>query len=490
MEDANQDPLLMGICTFDPQSMTLRDAKGATLLLRSQSMRVLAELARRRGEVVSRDALIEAVWHGKAVTDDSLVQCIKDIRKAIRDTDREVLQTVVGTGYSLHVGQPASATSPKPSILIEKIDCSGNSQASQDFAEDLREKLILVMAPRSGVRVFSNYGDPLSADYVVKGRVSIVGDQVKLFISLSDARSHGHFYAESFSGKLPGFDQLAEDVARKTASVLRINVISYDGKRYVDIPNERLDFQQLLAKSHYFYSRITVQDTLMGRDTMQAAVKISPTDPKALALLAHSVTQMHPLIPSETSKNETDWAMALADKAVAVGQSSAFAFRTRANLRLWLLGDHKGCRADCLRALAINPNFYLAHLTLATSDILTGSYMAGIERINSYVCLTTIDRQYPYFQSLIGLAWFLAGNDGAATEVAQEAHERSPSSSWHAMVYAVSACRDPAITKAAKFRDMIEQLELPFGHFRSLPFSDMKDVEALEAGLRAAGVKE
>jgi hypothetical protein len=117
-----------------------------------------------------------------------------------------------------------------------------------------------------------------------------------------------------------------------------------------------------------------------------------------------------------------------------------------------LLKDHTGCRADCARALAINPNFYLAHLTLATSDIFSGSPLAGIERMNSYVCLSEIDMQYPFFQSLIGLAWILVGDAEAAIKFTREAHERSPRSSWHAMVYAVAASRDPAITETGSFK--------------------------------------
>jgi len=490
MDGTDDNFLFMGSCTLDLRNLKLRDAKGATLPLRSQSMRVLAELARRRGEVVSRDSLIEAVWSGIAVTDDSLVQCVKDIRKAIHDTDRQIIRTVIGGGYTLNIEKPAPPTSPKPSILIDKISCTETSQTSRDFAEDIQDKLVLIMTPRSGIRVFTTDGNPSSADYVVHGRVRVSGDQVKLFLSLSGVQSNGYFYAESFSGDLSDIDRLAEEVARKINSVLRIRVIAYDGEKYANIPNEQLDFQQLLAKAHYFYARITVPDTVIARTAMQAAVQISPEDPKALALLAHSATQMHPLIVSHTSKEDADWAMSLADKAVAIGASSAFAFRTRANLRLWLLGDHGGCRSDSDRALAINPNFYLAHLTLATSDIFSGSPIAGIERLHSYVCLTEIDLQYPYFQSLIGLAWILAGNTDAAIKFSQEAHERSPNSSWHAMVYAVAASVDPSITKSRKFEDMIKQLKLPFGHFRSLPFKENEDIVTLEAGLRASGVKE
>jgi hypothetical protein len=159
------------------------------------------------------------------------------------------------------------------------------------------------------------------------------------------------------------------------------------------------------------------------------------------------------------------------NRAVAVGAPSAFSFRTRANLRLWLLGDHPGCPADCARALSINPNFYLTHLTLATSEILTGAHITGIDRINSFVALTTIDRQYAYFPSLIGLAWVLAGDDVAAIQFAREAHERSPGSSWNALVYAVAASSDPSITGSEAFQVMLHGLDLPFGHFRSMPWS-------------------
>jgi hypothetical protein len=57
------------------------------------------------------------------------------------------------------------------------------------------------------------------------------------------------------------------------------------------------------------------------------------------------------------------------------------------------------------------------------------------------------------------------------------------------MVYAVAASSDPAITETEEFQAMIANLELPFEHFRSLPFSRIEDVELLEAGLRAAGVR-
>jgi DNA-binding winged helix-turn-helix (wHTH) protein/tetratricopeptide (TPR) repeat protein len=487
----SSEVIFLGSFWFNIKSLTLFSIDKRPIPLRRQSALVLTELAKTPGETVSKDRLVSAVWGATFVTDDSLVQCIKDIRKAISDDDRKIIQTVPGVGYCLDANQPdALPANLPPSVLIKKIQCTGNSQVALGFAKDFEDKLVLVMAPRTSVRIFTKASSQFPADYIVQGRVSVSGDRVNLFLTLSEIQSRGVFYAESFKIDIFEIDQLAEDVARKISSVLRISVITHGGEKYANIADERLDFQQLMAKAHYFYSRITVSDTAVGRATSQVAVKISPDNPKALALLAHSATQMHPLVKLDTSENETEWAMLLADKAIALGPSSSFAFRTRANLRLWLLGDHEGCRADCDRALAINPNFYLTHLTLATSEILTGAYAAGMDRIDAFVCLTTIDQQYPYFQSLVGLACMLAGDVGASITFALEAHERSPRTSWHAMVYAAAAADDPSITKTEEFREMINGLELPLSHFRSMPFADINSVEFLEARLKAVGVAE
>ncbi len=62
---------------------------------------VLAALLAHAGEVVSKDALIEAGWGGVAVTDNSLEQAISGLRRALGDSSREpqIIQTVPRRGY-------------------------------------------------------------------------------------------------------------------------------------------------------------------------------------------------------------------------------------------------------------------------------------------------------------------------------------------------------------------------------------------------------
>lgn len=79
----------------------LEDSQGTAVHLRPKSFRLLEVLADRRGELLSKDALAEAVWANVAVTDESLSQCIRDIRKALGKESAKLLRTVPCRGYVL-----------------------------------------------------------------------------------------------------------------------------------------------------------------------------------------------------------------------------------------------------------------------------------------------------------------------------------------------------------------------------------------------------
>jgi len=79
----------------------LLTASGDEIPLRRKSLEVFCYLSERAGKVVSRDELISEVWGQTVATDDSLAQCISDIRRAIGDSKREILRTEHRRGYRL-----------------------------------------------------------------------------------------------------------------------------------------------------------------------------------------------------------------------------------------------------------------------------------------------------------------------------------------------------------------------------------------------------
>jgi len=69
--------------------------------LRQQAFQVLVYLLERHERLVTKEELMDRVWKDTAVTDDVLVQCVMDIRKAIGDDSRNprFVRTIPKVGY-------------------------------------------------------------------------------------------------------------------------------------------------------------------------------------------------------------------------------------------------------------------------------------------------------------------------------------------------------------------------------------------------------
>src|ERR1700722_13608361 len=72
-----------------------------TIDLRPKALEVLRYLVQNAGRLVSKQELFEAVWPDVTVSDDSLVQCIRELRQKLSDDDRRLIKTVARRGYLL-----------------------------------------------------------------------------------------------------------------------------------------------------------------------------------------------------------------------------------------------------------------------------------------------------------------------------------------------------------------------------------------------------
>ena len=87
-----------GDVTLDLDRGALR--RGAEeVVLRPKSFEVLTYLVQRHGQLVTKAALTEAVWPDTAVMDNSLAQCIVEIRRAVGDETQQLIRTVARRGY-------------------------------------------------------------------------------------------------------------------------------------------------------------------------------------------------------------------------------------------------------------------------------------------------------------------------------------------------------------------------------------------------------
>jgi predicted ATPase/DNA-binding winged helix-turn-helix (wHTH) protein len=117
---------------------TLDTAKGCLLKagveikLRPKVYETLKYLVEHAGQLIGKQELMQAVWPNAFVTDDSLVQCAIELRRALDDGLQQLLRTVPRRGYIFHATVTQQPAKPARFQAIDQFDLSGGRQLSSE----------------------------------------------------------------------------------------------------------------------------------------------------------------------------------------------------------------------------------------------------------------------------------------------------------------------------------------------------------------------
>jgi DNA-binding winged helix-turn-helix (wHTH) protein/TolB-like protein/Flp pilus assembly protein TadD len=94
-----------GIWSFDRFELDLRRgvlrSNGEEITLRPKTFALLCHLVDHPGRLVDKEELLDKVWPDVVVTEDSVVQCVGELRAALGDRDQRLIRTVPRRGYML-----------------------------------------------------------------------------------------------------------------------------------------------------------------------------------------------------------------------------------------------------------------------------------------------------------------------------------------------------------------------------------------------------
>ncbi len=118
------------------------------IVLRPKTFSVLRYLVENCGRLVSKDEMFAAVWPNVAVTDDTLVQSISELRKAIGDEGAGLIKTIPRRGYRFEVDvtevdvaivwgnarrvEPDSAGAP--GSRLERVETASNAPSASGWS--------------------------------------------------------------------------------------------------------------------------------------------------------------------------------------------------------------------------------------------------------------------------------------------------------------------------------------------------------------------
>src|SRR5712692_10533321 len=92
--------------------------EGREVKLRPKSFELLRYLVERGGRLIGREELTQAIWPDTFVSDESLAQCLMEVRRALQDDSQRFVKTVPRRGYIFltKVSEPAPAEAARAGI--------------------------------------------------------------------------------------------------------------------------------------------------------------------------------------------------------------------------------------------------------------------------------------------------------------------------------------------------------------------------------------
>jgi adenylate cyclase len=153
--------------TLDLARGCLRNASGE-IELRPKSFELLRYLIENAGRLISKDELVNAVWPKVIVGDDSLAQCVSDLRHALNDRDRLIIKTIPRRGYLFSA--PVSVQ-PRYAAVGETLAGFSESADSGYYTEGTPVSVTQLSSQRSHTPATRRLAAILAADVVGYSRL-------------------------------------------------------------------------------------------------------------------------------------------------------------------------------------------------------------------------------------------------------------------------------------------------------------------------------
>lgn len=230
------------------RGLLCRDGQGVHL--RAKTFALLVYLARNSGRVVSKDELLGAVWPDVTVTEDSLTQAIRDLRKVLGDG---AIQTVARRGYVLAANAvPVAAGDGPPTVVVLPFRTVSDRPEDAALADALVEEITQGLGRYGLVRVIARHSAfqfrpettpardaalALGAEWFVEGPARRVGGGLRLSPALCETATGRQIWTESFQLGEEGPGEVVASVPHAIVTRLTIDA----EKRLARLPSPSTD---------------------------------------------------------------------------------------------------------------------------------------------------------------------------------------------------------------------------------------------------------
>ncbi|BCH21959.1 hypothetical protein MesoLjLc_15830 [Mesorhizobium sp. L-8-10] len=428
--------------TLDLKQGRLRNGAG-DVRLRAKSLALLTYLIKNPGRVIGKHELIEVVWPDVIVSDDSLSQCLKDIRVALGPQAEGFIRTVPRRGYILDEKQlrsieeqrqpgPPRPQSPndKPSIAVLPFETAG---ADQDwFADGIAEDIITALAKSRRLRVVSrNYSftfkqhelrggeiaRELGVGYLLEGSVRLSGQQLRVSTRLLEGKSGELLWAERFDRELADIFAIQDEITEAVVRHLELELLPEERRAMRQTRTHSIEAYHYELRGRQLMVEFTKPYLLLARRMFAKAAELDPRYGRAYAGMV--ICDCF-LLNRHGQDIAADAILDIADKALHFDTTLAEAHAAR-GFALFCCERYEEAELAYRTALSIDPNSYDANFFSAET---MARFLGNRERLISTFKLTARLRPDDYYSPLM-VASFLTRDDPERPRWARTSFERA-----------------------------------------------------------------
>lgn len=335
-------------------------------------------------------------------------------------------------------------------------------------------------------------GRQLGVRYIVEGSARKARDRVRITAQLIDVVNDRHIWAERYDRDLDDIFAAQDEIAQNIIAAVAPQFLSAEMQRARRKNIRELDTWDNFMRAHWHLLRFSKSDNARARQFLEKVLAVDPNN--TLALSDFVVTHVMDVSMgwAESMPEALAAAAEAGERAIATGDQDAQAY--------WAFGLAKRiarrfdeARRAMEKAIALNPNFALAHATLGGLLISQGDPESAITYVNKAMRLSPDDPTKPIWYLWLGGAAFVQERYADAIDWAEMALREFPELPAANRLLAANLALSGRVEDA---QDTIKRL-LQYAPTQSIEyvkkiglFDKNTDMDRYLDGLRKAGLPE
>ena len=484
---------------------------------------LLDYLIRNRERVVSKDDLINAIWNGRIVSDAALTTRLNAARAAIGDSGEEqrLIKTLPRKGFRF-VGQvrearevagpnpgdaPESALAlpDKPSIAVLPFENMSGDPEQEYFADGMVEEIITALSRFKSLFVIARnssftfkgravdikeVGRRLGVRYVLEGSVRKASGKVRITGQLIDAVTGAHIWADRFERDLTDVFALQDEVTVAVVSAIQPKLLQAEIEMATRRRPENLTAYDFFVRARQQYYLFTREGVAEGLRLAHRALELDPRFGLAAALAGlrhmHNVVFGYAIDP-RFDRNE---AVRLSRLALSIDDSDPDTLAIAAIISAFMVGDSESEIEMADRAVALNPNSYIAWSARGHVYKIAGLPEEAVLSFERAMRLSPVDPQLHMTLVGMGLAFIELGRFDEAIVAGKKAQRLNPTypTAYRCLASAFAHLGRDAEAREAAAR--VLELDPAFTISAWIARGGQSNAKLLIEGLRKAGLPE